>query len=118
MVHKDVRAWGGRYAVCFDWFSACVCVCLRICMYVCMSMFLYLPIYVIICLRVFRVRNCNRKLEKSTAPTKAKTGEPAYPQTRNQKKIDKQRSRYKESGRQTVSRLWWKTFGVETGIRR
>src|SRR6218665_1791985 len=33
----------------------------------------------------------------------------------NQTKIDRQRSRSREPGRQTVSRLWWMVFGVETG---
>ena|SRR6218665_1082606 len=32
-----------------------------------------------------------------------------------QNKIDRQRSRSRESGRQTVRRLWWMVFGVETG---
>src|SRR6218665_485153 len=60
-------------------------------------------------------RNRNRKLLISRAPTKAKSQEPAYSQWLNQNKIDRQRSRSKESGRQTVRRLWWMVFGVETG---
>src|SRR6218665_1150569 len=57
-------------------------------------------------------RNRNRKLLISRAPTKAKSQEPAYSQALNQNKIDRQRSRSKESGRQTVRRLWWMVFGV------
>src|SRR6218665_3636230 len=60
-------------------------------------------------------RNRNRKLLISRAPTKAKSQEPAYSQALNQNKIDRQRSRSRESGRQTVRRLWWMVFGVETG---
>src|SRR6218665_1871156 len=59
--------------------------------------------------------NRNRKLLISRAPTKAKSQEPAYSQALNQNKIDRQRSRSRESGRQTVRRLWWMVFGVETG---
>src|SRR6218665_569107 len=66
--------------------------------------------------RVFMInRNRNRKLLISRAPTKAKSQEPAYSQALNQNKIDRQRSRSRESGRQTVRRLWWMVFGVETG---
>src|SRR6218665_2675892 len=57
----------------------------------------------------------NRKLWISRAPTKAKSQEPAYSQALNQNKIDRQRLRSRESGRQTVRRLWWMVFGVETG---
>src|SRR6218665_36710 len=60
-------------------------------------------------------RNRNRKLLISRAPTKAKSQEPAYSEALNQNKIDRQRSRSRESGRQTVRRLWWMVFGVETG---
>ena len=35
-----------------------------------------------------------------------------------QNKIDRQRVRFRESGRQTVRRLWWMVFGVETGRER
>ena len=42
----------------------------------------------------------NRKLYISRAPTKAKSQEPAYSQALNQNKIDRQRSRSRESGRQ------------------
>src|SRR6218665_3896206 len=63
----------------------------------------------------YRNRNRNRKLLISRAPTKAKSQEPAYSQALNQNKIDRQRSRSGESGRQTVRRLWWMVFGVETG---
>ena len=59
--------------------------------------------------------NRNRKLLISRAPTKAKSQEPAYSQALNQNKIDRQRSRSKESGWQTVRRLWWMVFGVEMG---
>src|SRR6218665_2535053 len=51
-------------------------------------------------------RNRNRKLLISRAPTKAKSQEPAYSQALNQNKVDRQRSRSRESGRQTVRRLW------------
>src|SRR6218665_2089948 len=47
-------------------------------------------------------RNRNRKLLISRAPTKAKSQEPAYSQALNQNKIDRQRSRSRESGRQTL----------------
>src|SRR6218665_1628010 len=60
-------------------------------------------------------RNRNRKLLISRAPTKAKSQEPAYLQALNQSKIDSQGSRSRDSGRQTVRRLWWMVFGVETG---
>src|SRR6218665_3348890 len=55
---------------------------------------------------------CNRKLEISTAPTEAKSGEPAYSQTLTPKKLI---VRCSDSGKQTVTRLWWMVFGVETG---
>src|SRR6218665_2174715 len=58
--------------------------------------------------------NRNRKLLISRAPTKAKSQEPAYSQALNQNKFDRQRSRSRESGRQTVRRLWWMVFGVES----
>src|SRR6218665_2194181 len=61
------------------------------------------------------IRNRNRKLLISRAPTKAKSQEPAYSQALNQNKIDRQGSRSRESGRQTVRRLWWMVLGVETG---
>src|SRR6218665_3209756 len=61
----------------------------------------------------YPVRNLNRKLEISTAPTKAKSKEPANSQVLVQNKIDRQRVRSRESGRQTVRRLWWIGFGVE-----
>ena len=61
------------------------------------------------------VRNRNRKLLISRAPTKAKSQEPAYLQALNQNKIDRQRSRSSQAGRQTVRRLWWMVLGVETG---
>src|SRR6218665_3061023 len=44
-----------------------------------------------------------------------KSQEPAYSQALNQNKIDRQRSRSRDSGRQRVRRLWWMVFGVETG---
>src|SRR6218665_2647586 len=47
-------------------------------------------------------RNRNRKLWISRPPTKAKSQEPAYSQALNQNKVDRQRSRSRESGRQTV----------------
>jgi len=60
-------------------------------------------------------RNRNHKLMISRAPTKAKSQEPAHSQAVNQNKIDRQWSRSRESGRQTVRRLWWMVLGVETG---
>src|SRR6218665_1501749 len=63
----------------------------------------------------FVILNRNRKLLISRAPTKAKSQEPAYSQALNKNKMDRQRSRSRESGRQTVRRLWWMVFGVETG---
>src|SRR6218665_3187150 len=47
------------------------------------------------------------KLEISRAPTKAKSRELSYLQALIQSKIDRQRIRSRESGRQTVRRLWW-----------
>ena len=55
----------------------------------------------------------NRNLEISTAPAKAKLWEPAYSWALIQNKIDRQRVRFRESGRQTVRRLRWMVFGVE-----
>jgi len=49
-----------------------------------------------------------------TAPTKAKSYEPAYSQALDQNNIDKQRVKIKR-GRQTVTRLWRMVFGVEVG---
>ena len=60
----------------------------------------------------------NRKLKTSTAPTKAKSREPAFSQALIQNKINRQRVRSRESGRQTVRRLWWMVFGVEMGRER
>src|SRR6218665_2730770 len=51
-------------------------------------------------------RNRNRKLEISTAPTKAKSREPAHSQALIQNKLDSQRSRSRESLRQAVRRLY------------
>src|SRR6218665_2190047 len=45
----------------------------------------------------------NRNLLISRAPTKAKSQEAAYSQALNQNKIERQRSRSRESGRQTCS---------------
>ena len=47
--------------------------------------------------------NRNRTLDISTAPTKAKSQEPAYSQALVQNKIVRQRVRSKESGRQADS---------------
>ena len=44
-------------------------------------------------------RNRNRKLDISTAPTKAKSPEPTYSQALVQNKIDRHRVRSRESGR-------------------
>ena len=64
-------------------------------------------------------RNHNHKHEISTEPTKAKSRESSYSHALVQNKIDRQRVRSIESGRQagrqTVRRLWWMVFGVETG---
>ena len=60
-----------------------------------------------------RDRNC--KLDISTAPTKESSREPAYSQALIQNKIDRQRVSSIESGMQTVRRLWWMVFGVDTG---
>jgi len=51
--------------------------------------------------------NHNRKLEISTATTKAKSWEPAYSQALIQNKNDRQRVRSRESGRQTDSYVEW-----------
>src|SRR6218665_2602346 len=53
----------------------------------------------------------------STAPTKAKSQEPAYSRALIENKIDRQRIRSRVSGRQTVRGLWWMVFGVETGAK-
>src|SRR5688572_29440711 len=58
-------------------------------------------------------RNRNRKLDISKAPTKAKSRKPAYSQALNQNRIDRQRSKSRESGRQTVRRLRWMMLRVE-----
>ena len=65
-------------------------------------------------------RNRNRNLETSTAPTKAKSREPAYSQALNQNKIDRQRVKSGESGRQIDGRLRWVMFRVEVAgdVRR
>ena len=47
------------------------------------------------------IRNFNRKLEIYTSPTKAKSRETAYSQALIQNKIDRQRVRSSESGRQS-----------------
>ena len=57
----------------------------------------------------------NRKLQISTAPTKAKSLEPSYSQALNQNKIDRQGSHNPES--QTAIRLWLRVkmmFRVKT----
>ena len=68
------------------------------------------------------IQNRNRKLNISTAPTKTRSREPAYSQALIQNKIDRQRVRYRESGRQEESQSdgyggWCNllVFGVETG---
>src|SRR6218665_1313962 len=53
------------------------------------------------------------KLNISTAPTKAKTWEPAYSQVLIQNKIDRQRVKTQRV-RQADRRLWSMVFGVET----
>ena len=49
----------------------------------------------------------NHKLNISRAPTKAKSREPAYSQTLSLNKIDRQRSKSRESGRQTDGYGGW-----------
>ena len=61
------------------------------------------------------ILNRNRELDISTASTKARPREPAYSQALIQNKIDRQRVTSRESGRQTVRRLWWMVLGVKTG---
>ena len=56
----------------------------------------------------------NRNLEISTVPTKVKLREPAYSQALNQIKKIGRGSRSRESGMQTVRRLCWMVFRVET----
>src|SRR6218665_2419679 len=93
---------------------ACICMhkCMYISVYVCMHN-TYICVYVGHCMYT----NINQiyNARKVRAPTKAKSQEPAYSQALNQNKIDMQRSRSRESVRQTVKRLWWMVFGVETG---
>src|SRR6218665_3769052 len=57
--------------------------------------------------RLCCAHNRNRKLDISTAPRKARSREPAYSQAVIQNKIDRQRVRSIELGRETVRRLWW-----------
>jgi len=52
-----------------------------------------------------RNHNRNRKLEISTAPTTAKSREPAYSQALVQSKIDRQGVRSRESGKQADSQM-------------
>jgi len=63
--------------------------------------------------------NRNRKFDIFTAPTKGKLFEPAYSQVFIQNKIDRQRTRSRESGRlagrQTVRRHRW-TFLLLHGV--
>src|SRR6218665_2376168 len=54
--------------------------------------------------------NRNHKLVISTVPRKVKSREPAYSQALIQNKIDRQQGRSRESGRQTIARLWWMVF--------
>src|SRR6218665_1752824 len=56
--------------------------------------------------------NCNRKFEISTAPTKAKSREPAYSQSLVQNEIDWQRVRARASGKQTVRHHQCRAEGV------
>src|SRR6218665_1660614 len=55
------------------------------------------------------VINLNRKLDISTAPTKAKSREAAYSQALVDKKIDRR------SQDQTVRGLWWMVFELRRG---
>src|SRR6218665_87052 len=56
----------------------------------------------------------NSKLEISTVHTKVESREPAYPQVLIQNKIDRQLVRSRESGQQTVRRLWGHPFMTST----
>jgi len=51
--------------------------------------------------------NHNRKLDISTAPSKAKSREPAYSQAFVKNKIDMQQDRSRESGRKTDGYGGW-----------
>ena len=57
--------------------------------------------------------NRNRNIQTSTAPTKAKSREPAYSLALSQNKIDSQRIKSGESGRQIDGRPRWVMFRVE-----
>src|SRR6218665_3220008 len=59
--------------------------------------------------------SCNSNLDISTAPTKAKSREPAYSQALIQNKSDRQRVRYRVMQAGRVRQLWWMVFRVETG---
>src|SRR6218665_3935381 len=55
----------------------------------------------------------------STAPTKAKSREPAYSQALIQNKVDRQRVRSRESGRQTAGQCRlsvWANWAVARGL--
>ena len=64
--------------------------------------------YVCMCACILYICYRNCKLKISRVPTKAKLGEPAYSQVLNQNKIDRQRSKSRESGSQTamVDGVW------------
>src|SRR6218665_152701 len=62
---------------------------------------LYVNAWVLQAMNSYRNRNC--KLLISKAPTKAKSQEPTYSHALNQNKIDRQRSRSRESCRQADS---------------
>lgn len=51
--------------------------------------------------------NCNRKLETSAESMELKSPKTTYSQTINQNKIDRQRLKSREAGRQVVRRLRW-----------
>src|SRR6218665_506814 len=69
------------------------------------------PICSIVIIAQLRALIRNRKLLISRAPTKAKSQEPAYSQALNQNKIDRQRSRSRDSGRQSDGA--WSSDGKE-----
>ena len=85
----------------------------KICTSIICNVCKHLTVYINVC--VYISYRKNRKLDICTAPTKARSRDPAYSQILTQNKIDRQGVRSRESGRQTLRRLWWMVFGIETG---
>ena len=56
---------------------------------------------------VHKIVDLSCKLQINIVPTKVTSRGPAYSQSLNQNKIDRQGSRSGESRRQTVRQLWW-----------